>query len=210
MLQGKKISRAETGRGRCLAVAICLGLFSQTAQAKNNTADYERYLNSITTLSGNFRQTNSKGHRAEGVIKISRPGKMRLDYGPPSPLLIVADGKWLITYDKEQDEVNYLTLDKTPASFILRPHIQFGGDVTVTSFIPKGATTEISLVRTEDPDAGYITLVFDNKPISLKEWTIVDPQGVETTVQLSRLQPNVKLPAEIFRINSPTLIQRLF
>jgi len=171
---------------------------------------YEHYLNSITTLSGNFTQVNSKGQRSSGTIQISRPGKMRLDYTPPSPLLIVADGEWLMTYDKQQDEVNYLTLDKTPATFILRPHIRFQGDVMVTRFLPKDTTTEISLVRTEDPDAGYITLVFNNKPISLKEWSVVDAQGVETKVQLSDLKSNVTIPAEIFRINSPNLIQQIF
>ena len=80
----------------------------------------------------------------------------------------------------------------------------------VTNFLPKEKTTEISLVRTEDPDAGYITLVFNNTPLSLKEWSVVDAQGVETRVQLSELKANVPLPAENFHINSPNLIQRIF
>ena len=188
------------------AILFCL----TGAQADSSHAKYERYLNSITTLSGNFTQVNSKGHQAAGTIQISRPGKMRLDYAPPSPLLVVADGEWLITYDKDQDEINYLSVEKTPASFILRPNIQFQGDVMVTRFLPKDKTTEISLVRTTDPEAGYITLVFNNTPLALKEWSVVDSQGVETRVQLSDLKANVALPPENFKINSPNIIQRIF
>ena len=139
-----------------------------SAYANPAHAPYEKYLNSITTLSGRFNQLNSKGHKAAGTIQISRPGKMRLDYAPPSPLMIV------------------------------------------TNFLPNEKTTEMSLVRTEDPDAGYITLVFNNTPLSLKEWSVVDAQGVETRVQLSELKANVPLPAENFHINSPNLIQRIF
>ncbi|MBY0501812.1 MAG: outer membrane lipoprotein carrier protein LolA [Alphaproteobacteria bacterium] len=189
---------------------ITLGLCLESAIAVEETQKYENYLNSVKTLSGHFTQVNSKGQKATGLIQISRPGKMRLTYNPPSPLLIVADGKWLITKDREADEVNYSSLDKTPAAFILRPHIRFSGDVEVTNIVPKGETTEISLIRKEDPDAGYITLVFNDNPIALKEWSLIDPQGIETRVLLSQLQENVNLPSNLFKIDSPNLLQQIF
>ncbi len=180
------------------------------AMAVEGTQPYEAYLNRIKTLSGQFTQVNSKGQQATGQIQMARPGKMRLEYSPPSPLLIVADGKWLITKDREADEVNYSSLDKTPAAFILRPHVRFSGDVEVTNMVPKGDTTEISLIRKEDPDAGYITLVFQDNPIVLKEWSVMDGQGIQTRVILSDLKENVALPHGIFVIESPNLIQRIF
>jgi outer membrane lipoprotein-sorting protein len=180
------------------------------AMAVEGTQPYEAYLNRIKTLSGQFTQVNSKGQKAMGQIQMARPGKMRLEYNPPSPLLIVADGKWLITKDREADEVNYSSLDKTPAAFILRPQVRFSGDVEVTNVVPKGDTTEISLIRKEDPDAGYITLVFEDNPIALKEWSVIDGQGIQTRVILSDLRENVALPSGIFAIESPNLIQRIF
>jgi outer membrane lipoprotein-sorting protein len=185
-------------------------LLVQTLWAAPETQKYENYLNNLKTLSGDFTQINSKGQKATGTIQISRPGKMRLEYNPPSPLLIAADGKWLITYDKEADDINYVSLENTPAAFILRPHIRFSGDVAITSVVPKGDTTEISLIRREEPDAGYISLVFTNKPVSLKEWSVVDGQGIETRVTLSNTQSNVALPPELFMIKSPSLIQQIF
>ncbi|MBI2707921.1 MAG: outer membrane lipoprotein carrier protein LolA [Proteobacteria bacterium] len=190
-------------------VLIIIGI-SKGAWAIPETQKYENYLNELKTLSGEFTQTNSKGQSVTGTIQISRPGKMRLDYNPPSSLLIVADGKWLVTYDKEADETSYVSLDNTPAAFILRPYIQFSGDVAITSIIPKGNATEISLIRKEDPDAGYISLVFANNPISLKEWSVVDPQGIKTRVVLSKIDSNVDLHPGLFMINSPNLIQQIF
>lgn len=174
------------------------------------TQRYENYLNKLKTLSGNFTQINSKGQTVTGTIQIARPGKMRLTYDPPSSLLIVADGKWLITKDREADQVDYVSLDNTPAAFILRPHVRFSGDVDVTNIVPKGDATEISLIRKEEPDAGYITLVFQDNPVALKEWSIIDGQGVETRVILSNIRSNISLPAQLFVIESPNLIQQIF
>lgn len=186
-------------------------LYFKGAAAMEDTTKYENYLNGLKTLSGNFTQTNSRGQTANGTIQISRPGKMRLTYNPPSGLLIVADGKWLITKDTQADEVNYVSLENTPAAFILRPYIQFSGDVAITNIIPKdNNTTEISLIRTQEPDEGYITLVFEDNPVSLKAWNIIDAQGVETHVVLSNIQTNIQLPPGLFHIKSPNLFQQIF
>lgn len=192
-------------------MTLFIFLFPLTnAFATHDPKAYENYLNSLKTLSGEFSQVNSKGQKASGIIQISRPGKMRLTYDPPSSLLIVSNGKWLITYDRQADDVNYVSLENTPAAFILRPHIRFSGDVTITRIEPKEGETAISLVRKEEPEMGYITLVFNDNPLSLKEWSVVDAQGIETRVTLSKLQSNIKLPANLFKIESPNLLQRIF
>lgn len=194
-----------------MIIALILSLKGVVAMESKGTERYENYLNNLKTLSGDFTQINSKGQQAEGKIQISRPGKMRLSYKPPSSLLIVADGKWLITKDTQADEVNYVSLDNTPAAFILRPHIHFSGDVAITNIIPReNNTTEISLVRRDEPESGYITLVFQDNPVSLKEWSVVDAQGIETRVVLSNIQSNIQLPENLFYIESPNLIQQIF
>lgn len=194
-----------------LFTLITLSFCLMGASAMERTQKYENYLNSMHTLSGNFTQSNSQGQTSTGTIQISRPGKMRLTYNPPSSLLIVADGKWLITYDRQADDVNYVSLENTPAAFILRPQVRFSGDVAITSIVPKeDNTTEISLIRRKEPEAGYITLVFEDDPISLKEWSVVDAQGITTRVVLSNVQTNIPLPPELFHIQSPNLIQQIF
>lgn len=192
-----------------LVMALCLSL--KSAMAAEGTEKYENYLNGLKTLAGDFTQVDSQGKTAQGKIQISRPGRMRLSYDPPSSLLIVADGKWLITKDTQADEVNYVSLENTPAAFILRPQVRFSGDAAITSIVPNdNGTTEISLIRTEDPDAGYITLVFQDNPVSLKEWSVVDAQAIKTRVVLSNIQSNIQLPPGLFYIERPNLIQQIF
>ncbi len=196
---------------KILLKALLLGMALNGMCMAQDVQKFERYLNELKTLSGEFTQLNSKGQKATGTIQISRPGKMRLTYNPPSSLLIVADGKWLVTYDKDADETNYVSLDNTPAAFILRPQIRFSGDVAITSVVPKqDGTTEISLTRKAEPDAGYISLVFANNPVALKEWSVVDSQGIKTRVILSKVESGVALDPLLFIINSPNLIQRIF
>ena len=180
------------------------------ASAFEATQRFEKYLNELKTLSGNFTQINNNGQTVTGTIQISRPGKMRLTYNPPSSLLIVADGKWLITADRAADQVDYVSLDKTPAAFILRPNINFDRDVIVTNIVPKDDATEVSLVRKEEPEAGQITLVFQEDPVVLTEWRVVDAQGAETRVVLSETELNIALDPRLFAIKSPNLIQRIF
>jgi outer membrane lipoprotein-sorting protein len=192
-------------------VFFLISFYIQNAEAMEDVAKYENYLNGLKTLSGNFTQTNSRGQTSQGQIQIARPGRMRLTYSPPSSLVIVADGKWLVTEDRQADEVNYVSLDKTPAAFILRPQVRFSGDVAITNVVHHDDnTTDVSLIRTEEPDEGYITLVFQDSPVALKEWSVIDPQGIKTRVILSNIQPNVDLPAGLFRVESPNLIQQIF
>lgn len=174
------------------------------------TKAFENYFNQLKTLSAEFTQTNSHGHFATGTLYISRPGKMRLNYNPPSNMLMVADGKWLITMDRGSDQVDYVSLDKTPAAIILRPQVKFRGDVELVSIIPKEDTTEITLVQKDEPEIGSITLVFQNTPLTLKEWTIKDAQGIETKVALSKVKSNAPLSEKLFRFESPNLIQQIF
>ena len=174
-------------------------------------SSFETYLNDMGTLKGDFRQDSTNGRSYTGKLHLSRPGKMRLNYNPPSPLLIVADGKWLITYDKELDETNYVSLNNTPAEFILRPHVQFSGDTQVVGVVPQADdTTAITLVKTEKPDEGQITLVFANDPVSLKEWTVTDSQGSETHVILSNISLNDPVSDSLFQFDDPNLVEQVF
>ncbi|MBY0431339.1 MAG: outer membrane lipoprotein carrier protein LolA, partial [Rhodospirillales bacterium] len=84
-----------------------------SAQDLADVQRVEDYLNGITTLQARFLQASPNGATAEGTAYISRPGKMRLAYDPPSPILVVADGRMLVYYDSELKETSYAPLDST-------------------------------------------------------------------------------------------------
>src|SRR3546814_9698952 len=76
---------------------------------------FEAYLNSIDALEARFSQVDSQNKRATGKIYLSRPGKLRFEYDPPVPVLIVANGRFLIHYDRELKTASYINQRDTPA-----------------------------------------------------------------------------------------------
>ena len=66
-----------------------LKLSPEQQTAVNAISDY---LNSFKTLQGEFTQISPKGNMSQGIFYIAKPGKMRFEYAPPNPFLIVSDG----------------------------------------------------------------------------------------------------------------------
>ena len=77
--------------------------FSLNCFAKNQTIqDIENYLNNIKYLKANFLQDDkADSELVEGVLYISRPGKLRLDYLNPFEASLYTNNKLTIYYDKE-------------------------------------------------------------------------------------------------------------
>lgn len=171
---------------------------------KADVARAEEYLNSITTLKARFLQIAGNGNQAEGTAYLARPGRMRLQYDPPSPLLVVADGTFLIVHDKELGEPSYIPLGSTPAGVLVRENVRLiGQDVTVTRVVRLPGVLNISLVETDEPEAGEITLVFSESPFALRQWRVVDAQGSTTTVSLYEAQNGLKLDSKLFEFKNP-------
>lgn len=175
-----------------------------SAQDKADVARAEDYLNAITTLKARFLQIAGNGAQAEGTAYLSRPGKMRLQYDPPSPMLVVADGTFLIVHDQELGEPSYIPLDSTPAGVLVRDNVKLvGKDVTVTRVVRLPGVLNVSLVEADEPDAGELTLVFSESPFALRQWRVVDAQGTVTTVSLYEAQTGLKLDPKLFEFKNP-------
>jgi outer membrane lipoprotein-sorting protein len=148
-------------------------------------------------------QYADNGSVAQGTLYVSRPGRMRLAYDPPSPVLLVADGTFVIYYDKRLQQVSYLPIGSTPAWFLLRDRISLGGGVRVTGFEHRGGVIRVTLVESEEPQAGSVTLTFTDQPLALRQWTVTDAQGHHTTVALSNVRIGGKIDPDLFVFNEP-------
>lgn len=202
---------------RFLAAAMLSVLLPFAAQAAKpalspqDQADVDRaqaYINDITTLKARFLQVAPSGAAAEGTAYLSRPGKLRLDYDPPSKVEVIADGTFLIYHDGELKQTSWLGLDSTPAGILVRPNVQFNGkDVTVTKVRRSPGVVTITLIQTQDPGAGQMTLVFQDAPFALKQWQVVDAQGQLTTVSLFDARTGVKIDPKLFEFKDPNFTQ---
>lgn len=182
------------------AVAAELG-----ARDKADIARAEAHLNGIRTLRAQFIQTTSTGSFAEGRLFLRRPGLLRLDYRPPATLQIFADGTWLIYVDTELNEVNQVPLSATPAGILVDETVRLSGDVTVTRVERGPRALRIHVVRTDEPDSGTLILAFQDRPIRLRHWILVDSQGVRTRVALVNPEFNVAIDNKVFEFERPDL-----
>ena len=160
----------------------------------------EKYLNELLTLKSRFLQATSTGNYTEGTFYLSRPGKMRIEYDPPAQLLIVADGTWLIHNDLELDSITHLPLAATPASIFLQERLTLSsGDLEVSKVEHAPGIIGVTVARSNE-DNGHLTLIFADKPLELKKWIVVDPQGVTTSVSLLSTQRDISLDPKLFEV----------
>ncbi len=157
-----------------------------------------RYLNDLSTLQARFIQVSSNGTYAEGEVIIQRPGKMRFDYDPPHPVLIIANGLSLLFYDRGLKQASFLPLWETPLWFLIRERVTLSEDVVVTRVAQGLGTLSITIEDRQMPEAGSVTLVFGDRPLDLKKWELVDTQGVLTQVSLVNPRYGLEVDPEAF------------
>jgi outer membrane lipoprotein-sorting protein len=163
----------------------------------------EAYLNGVKTLRARFLQINPDGGNHEGDIYVSRPGRMRLVYDPPTPMLMVADGAFLIYVDTEMKDASHISLDDTPAGILLKDNLSFTDPAVKLLGVKLGpGTVEITAVMTKDPTAGKLTLVFSDAPFELKQWRVLDAQNKEVAVTLFDAKLGVNLDKSLFRYDT--------
>ena len=168
-------------------------------QDKADVARIEEYLNGITTKRAKFHQVDAAGNIAFGMIYVRRPGFLRVQYDPPSQVILVADSIAVSYYDAELNQLNQAPLGLSPLWFLLREHVSLGGDVTVTNFQRGPNAFEIGIVQTDEPDAGTVTLTLGDKPLELQQWTIVDNKNQAVRVALYNAEFGVQLENKLFR-----------
>ena len=135
------------------------------------------YLNGLTTLEAAFQQLDGRGNLAKGRFWLHRPNRLRFEYDPPNPILIVARGSFLVHFDKELKEAHYLDQDETPAWLLLSDEVQFGDNVVVQGVQRNGDRINVTAQQVGREEDGAITLVFQHTPIKLLGWTMVDAGG---------------------------------
>ncbi len=195
-----------------VALAVVLAvLWAGTAAAaiklsdrdKADIAKIERYINSITTLKAKFLQVAPNGVTNEGMIYISRPGKLRVEYAPPSPILIVGTGHWLIYHDSDLEQTSYESLSDNLAGVLVAENVKFSGKITVTGLTRSRGVIRVIMVMTEDPGAGSLTLTLATSPMKLRQWSVTDPNGQITQVALFNHSFGIKLDKKLFEFTEP-------
>jgi outer membrane lipoprotein-sorting protein len=157
------------------------------------------YINSFKTIQGEFSQISPKGNLSRGVFYIQKPGKMRFEYAPPNPFLIVADGKWLTIKNVKKEKGDQFPLSQTPLRLVLGNNIDILKDTNILDFSEQDGITSVTL---EDKEStlgnGQLMLVYDKTRNALQQWVVIDGKGRRTTVSLENIVEGVKPDPKLF------------
>ena len=156
------------------------------------------YLNSIKSLQGRFVQVAPNDSVTQGDVFMRRPGRLRFKYDSPTPILIVADGVWLVLWDKELDQVDRVPLSSTPLAFLVREQVSFGDPIVIRRIERQLGLLNVTVFDKRREDDGNITLVFSDQPLRLRQWLVTDAQQLQTRVSLYDLVTNVPLDIKLF------------
>ena len=160
----------------------------------------EDYLNKLNNISSNFIQINSDGLKVKGKLFLSKPGKLRIEYEKKENPLIIADGKWLHYFDMELNEIQSVTIEKSPAWILLKKKINLKKDFKIEALNKKNNKTFITLSNKDLENIKTIKLIFLNKPLTLKGWMIIDSNEIQTTVSLLKIKKVNKFNSKTFQL----------
>ena len=178
-----------------------------SAQDRADVARVEQYLNSVKALKSRFLQVAPDGGMSRGQAWLVRPGRMRFQYDPPAPFLLVGGHGLLVFNDSQLKQTSNIPLESTPLGLLLQDNLRLSGEVTIVSFTRQPGQIQIGLVRTKTPQDGVLTLIFADDPLALRQWTVLDPQRRETRVTLTDVQMGGTYPDSLFEFVDPKFFQ---
>jgi|FEC22Drversion2_1045045.scaffolds.fasta_scaffold00474_35 outer membrane lipoprotein-sorting protein len=197
--------------GLILAVALAAAIVPASGQARTDPSAFNEaqiaairqinaYLNSLSTLEGDFVQVAPDGHISQGRFYIERPGRLRFEYAPPVQMQVISDGRWVAVQDRKLKTTEKYPLMTTPLNVILSNDIDLMRDTRILAVYPESELVTISIEQTSGDAAGTLTLMFDPAAQELRRWTITDVQGLDTTVALENVVYGVAIDPKMFRI----------
>ena len=166
------------------------------------------YLSGVQTLVGDFVQVGPDGRRTEGQFYIQKPGKVRFEYSPPSPIDVVADGESVVVRDRTLATQDLYPLSQTPLRFLLADRIDLLRDTNLVSVSADDVFVTVVIEENHTLIGTHrLMLMFGAKDFQLRQWTVTDPQGFDTTVAVYNLDATKKPDPAMFKINYERVLQ---
>jgi outer membrane lipoprotein-sorting protein len=191
------------------ALVLSLSLAAGPAAALT-LSEVESALKSTETMIASFRQVAADGTVQTGTMTLKRPGRVRFDYGPKSPILVVADGYRLTFVDYKVKQVSQWPLSETPLRALLDPAADLSkvARVLPDEQSPVPGAVAVEAFDRKRPDLGRMLFLLKPDPTApggqrLIGWRVIDAQNNLTVVELSDLRWNVEVANSTFRFSDP-------
>ena len=156
------------------------------------------YLQEIDTLNGDFTQIAPSGAISSGRFYIRRPGFLRFEYDPPTPLLIVANGGMVYVRDEALETTDSYPVGRTPLKFLLRKKVDLGPTKVIG--VDRGVDSfAVTLGSDDEETEGELTMIVSAPDLTLERWIVRDIQNGITVVTLDNVKSGEKLANGLFR-----------
>jgi len=160
------------------------------------------YLSSLQTLIGDFVQIGPDGGRSVGKFYIQKPGRVRFEYDPPSPIDVIADGSSVIVRDRNLSTQDLYPLSQTPLRYLLADQIDLARDTNLIALSQDNTFITVTIEERQILVGTHrLVLMFGAKDTQLRQWTVTDPQGYETSVAVYNLDVSHRPDPSMFTIN---------
>ena len=187
----------------CFLFIAAPAMAALTPQDVADLSRVESYMNAMPPVRAEFVQQTSDGQVYNGQFWLQRPGRLRFEYATPVNNYVVADGAFIHFWDAKMKQASDAPIGQTLADFILKDRIKFDDSVQVTSISHQSGLLLISLVQASDPGSGTLTLIFDNQPLQLRQWSTTDATGRVSNVSLVNPMVGDKFDPKLFVFNPP-------
>jgi outer membrane lipoprotein-sorting protein len=168
------------------------------------------YLSSVRQLQGKFVQVGPDGSKSEGEFFLQKPGKVRFDYNPPSPIEMIADGQSVVVRDRKLATQDLYPLSQTPLRFLLADRIDLMRDTNLVGVYADDVFVTV-VIEERQIIAGThrVMMMFGAQDYQLRQWTVTDPQGYDTTVAVYNLDTRSQADPNMFRIDYTRPVQQI-
>ena len=166
------------------------------------------YLMSVRVLSGDFVQIGPDGSKSEGEFYLQKPGRVRFDYNPPSPVELIADGSSVVVRDRKLATQDLYPLSQTPLRFLLADQLDLMRDTNIVGVYADNVFVTVVIEERQILAGTHrLMLMFNAQDLQLKQWTVTDPQGYDTTVAVYNLDSTKRPDPTLFRIDYTRQLQ---
>ncbi|MFO1150197.1 MAG: outer-membrane lipoprotein carrier protein LolA [Alsobacter sp.] len=163
-------------------------------------------LNSMTQVTADFIQVGGNGRRLEGKLYVQKPGRLRFEY-KVAPIEIIADGNSVVIRDRKLGTQDVYPLSQTPLKFLLKDRIDLARDTKVLD-VQGGPDMVSALIedRTTFGGTSRVEMNFDPRSYALRQWTVTDPQGYQTTVNIRNVDLRTRPDPELFHVDTQRVL----
>jgi outer membrane lipoprotein-sorting protein len=190
----------------CLSVAFLGGAGQLPPRFKHSYTDEQKALldrisaslNGIHSLKARFIQIGPDGGVDNGTLYIQKPGQIRFEFAPPSALLIVATQGSVFVKNAKLNTVDRYALSDTPLDLLLNQNVDLKNTREVMGVSEQNGAVVVQARTSNTRNTANITLAFSSPGLELRQWTVRDNQGGNTTVALQTMEPGAQIDPALF------------